>query len=88
MSSTVPDSPAGLTSDEARRRLEANGTNVVQDVVQNPIRRALKKLWAPVPWMLEAAGVLQLALGEYVEASVIAVLLLFNTGLGFCAGSA
>jgi len=83
MSSTVPDSPAGLTSDEARRRLEANGTNVVQDVVQNPIRRALKKLWAPVPWMLEAAVVLQLALGEYVEASVIAVLLLFNTGLGF-----
>ena len=49
MSSTAPDSPTGLTSDEARRRLAANGTNVVQDVVQNPIHRALKKLWAPVP---------------------------------------
>jgi H+-transporting ATPase len=83
MSSTAPDSPTGLTSDEARRRLAANGTNVVQDVVQNPIHRALKKLWAPVPWMLEAAVLLQLALGEYVEASVIAVLLLFNTALGF-----
>jgi H+-transporting ATPase len=83
MSSTAPDSSTGLTIDEARRRLAANGTNVVQDVVQNPIHRALKKLWAPVPWMLEAAVLLQLALGEYVEASVIAVLLLFNTGLGF-----
>jgi H+-transporting ATPase len=83
MSSTAPDSSTGLTTDEARRRLAANGTNVVQDVVQNPIHRALKKLWAPVPWMLEAAVLLQLALGEYVEASVIAVLLLFNTALGF-----
>jgi H+-transporting ATPase len=83
MSSTAPDSSTGLTSDEARRRLEANGTNAVKDVVQKPIHRALKKLWEPVPWMLEAAVLLQLVLGEYVEASVIAVLLLFNTGLGF-----
>jgi H+-transporting ATPase len=33
--------------------------------------------------MLEAAFVLQLGLGEYVEASVIAALLLFNATLGF-----
>src|ERR1022692_1539719 len=83
MSSTAPDSPTGLTSDAARRRLAAYGENTVEDVVQNPIHRALKKLWAPVPWMLETAVVMQLALGEYVEASVIAVLLVFNTGLGF-----
>jgi H+-transporting ATPase len=72
-----------LTSDEARRRLAADGTNAVQDVVQDPINRALKKLWAPIPWMLEAAILLQLALGEYVEASAIAFLLVFNGGLGF-----
>jgi H+-transporting ATPase len=72
-----------MTSDEARRRLATSGTNAVQDVVQHPINRALKKLWAPVPWMLEAAVLLQLALGEYVEASAIAFLLLFNAGLGF-----
>lgn len=55
MSSAPPDSATGLTSDEARRRLAAHGTNEVQDVVQHPINRALRKLWAPVPWMLEAA---------------------------------
>jgi H+-transporting ATPase len=33
--------------------------------------------------MLEAAVVLQLALGEYVEASAIALLLVFNAGLAF-----
>jgi H+-transporting ATPase len=83
MSTTASDPATGLTSDEARRRLAANGRNAVQDVVQHPINRALKKLWAPVPWMLEAAILLQVALGEYVEASAIAVLLVFNAGLGF-----
>ena len=71
MSRAAPDAATGLTSDEARRRLAAQGTNAVQDVVENPINRAFKKLWAPVPWMLEAAILLQLALGECVEASVI-----------------
>jgi H+-transporting ATPase len=72
-----------LTSDEARRRLAATGTNAIQDVAQNPIYRALRKLWAPVPWMLEAAILLQLALGEYFEAAAVAVLLVFNVALGF-----
>jgi H+-transporting ATPase len=83
MNSAAPDSATGLTSDEARRRLAADGANAVQDVVEHPIKRALKKLWAPVPWMLEAAVLLQLALGEYVEASTIGFLLVLNAALGF-----
>src|ERR1039458_1363709 len=82
-SRTDSDPTTGLTSDEARRRLAADGLNAVPDIVQHPISRALKKLWAPVPWMLEAAILLQLALGEYVEAAGIAVLVVFNAGLGF-----
>jgi H+-transporting ATPase len=46
-------------------------------------RMALTKFWAPVPWMLEAAVILQAVLHEYVEASVIAGLLVFNAALGF-----
>jgi H+-transporting ATPase len=83
MSSAPSDSATGLTSDEARRRLATYGTNPIQDVVQHTISRASGKLWAPVPWMLEAAVLLQLALGEYVEASAVAFLLVFNAGLGF-----
>jgi H+-transporting ATPase len=83
MSTPPPDSASGLTSEEASRRLAANGQNAIQDVAQHPINRALGKLWAPVPWMLEAAVLLQLALGEYVEASAIAFLLVFNAGLAF-----
>ena len=75
--------PTGLTSDEARRRLEKFGPNAVPDTSARPLRRALTKFWAPVPWMLEAAIVLEVALGKYVEAAVIAVLLVFNAALGF-----
>ena len=53
------------------------------DTSVHPLRQALTKFWAPVPWMLEAAIVLELALGKYVEAGIIAALLAFNAALGF-----
>ena len=82
---TLPakESPAGLTSEEARRRLEKSGPNSMPDTSSHPARRAVEKLWAPIPWMLEAAIILELALGKDVEAGIIAVLLLFNAALGF-----
>jgi H+-transporting ATPase len=79
----VDASPDGLSSDEARARLEKSGPNEMPDTAMRPWRMALAKLWAPVPWMLEAAIVLQLVLQEYVEAAVIAGLLVFNAALGF-----
>ena len=74
--------PDGLTSDEARRRLEKFGPNAMPDTALHPLRMAIEKFWAPVPWMLEAAVVLELVLGKYVEAAIIAVLLVFNAALG------
>jgi H+-transporting ATPase len=53
------------------------------DTAIQPWRMALAKFWAPVPWMLEAAIILQIVLHEYVEAAVIAGLLVFNAALGF-----
>jgi H+-transporting ATPase len=73
----------GLTSVDARHRLATLGSNAIADVAQHPVRRALGKLWAPVPWMLEAAILLQLFLGDYVEAGVVAVLLIANAAIGF-----
>lgn len=71
--------PPGLTSAEAARRLAADGPNAA---AENPPpslpRRLAGHLWAPVPWMLEAAILLQLLLGAYAEAAVIAGLLLLN----------
>jgi H+-transporting ATPase len=73
----------GLTSDEARSRLAKVGPNAVPDTAVRPLRRALTKFWAPVPWMLEAAIVLEVALGKHIEAAIIALLLAFNAALGF-----
>jgi H+-transporting ATPase len=72
----------GLTSNEAHLRLEKFGVNAMPDITLHPLRMALEKFWAPVPWMLEAAIVLELALGKYVEAGIIAGLLVFNAALG------
>ena len=77
-SSMPAGNAAGLTSSEARERLQRFGANGMPDTTEHPWRRALEKFWAPVPWMLEAAIVLELALGKYVEAAVIAGLLAFN----------
>jgi H+-transporting ATPase len=53
------------------------------DTALHPLGRALAKFWTPIPWMLEAAVILELVLGKYVEAGIIVMLLLFNAALGF-----
>ncbi|MGA2633306.1 MAG: HAD-IC family P-type ATPase [Terracidiphilus sp.] len=73
----------GLTSDEARARLEKDGPNSMPDISAHPLRNALAKFWAPVPWLLEASIVLELALHKYYEALVIAALLVFNAALAY-----
>jgi len=87
-----PDKPAadatdgsatGLTNDEAAARLKKFGPNAMPDATEHPLRSALSKFWTPVPWMLEAAIVLEAVLGKYLEAAVIAALLVFNAVLGF-----
>ena len=78
----MTDVAGGLTSAEAARRLAEGGANTMADVKQHPAQRALQKLWAPLPWMLEAAILLQLGLGDYVQAGVVAGLLLFNAVVG------
>ncbi len=73
----------GLSSEEARRRLAKDGPNAMPDTSAHPLRDALAKFWAPVPWLLEAAIVLQIVLHKYAEAAVIAGLLVFNAALSY-----
>jgi H+-transporting ATPase len=73
----------GLTSDEARTRLEKDVPNAMPDTSAHPLRNALAKFWAPVPWLLEASTVLELVLHKYYEAAVIAALLIFNAALAY-----
>ena len=73
----------GLTSDEARIRLEKDGPNAMPDTSAHPLRNALAKFWAPVPWLLEVSIVLEIVLHKDYEAAVIAALLVFNAALAY-----
>jgi H+-transporting ATPase len=73
----------GLTSEAASSRLQKDGPNAMPDISAHPLRNALAKFWAPVPWLLEASIVLELVLHKYFEAAVIAGLLVFNAALAY-----
>jgi H+-transporting ATPase len=73
----------GITSDEGHSRLQKDGPNAMPDLSAHPLRNALAKFWAPVPWLLEASIVLEVVLHKYFEASIIAGLLVFNAALAY-----
>jgi H+-transporting ATPase len=73
----------GLTSDQADAALLKVGPNSMPDTAAHPLRRAIEKLWAPVPWMLEAAVVLETVLHKFAEAGIILGLLLSNAILAY-----
>jgi H+-transporting ATPase len=77
----VKADPTGLTSDEASAQLKKDGPHAMPDTSAHPLRDMLLKFWAPVPWLLEFAIVLQIVLHKYLEAAVIAGLLIFNAAL-------
>ena len=81
---TSPASPSpGLTAAEVATRLSQFGPNTVREERPHPVRQFLERFWAPIPWLLEATIIIQLFLGERVEAGVIAGLLVLNAVLGF-----
>jgi len=73
----------GLTSAEAARRLATDGPNALPEVRPNRLMSLVGKFWAPIPWLLELAVVLEVVLGDYVQSLVFAILLIFNAVLAF-----
>jgi H+-transporting ATPase len=69
---------AGLSSQDAARRLAEFGPNAVVEERVHPLERLARHFWAPVPWMLEATIVLQIAIGQRLTALMIALLLVLN----------
>jgi len=81
---TTPVSEAlGLTAAEAALRLRQCGPNRVPEPKRHPALALLGKLSGPVPWMLEASLVLEAVLHKWIEAGIIAVLLILNAVLAF-----
>lgn len=76
------DTEDGLTEAQARTRLTQFGYNEIPEESAGLLRGILKRFWGPIPWMLEAALVLEAALGKTVEPAMIAGLLLFGAVVG------
>jgi H+-transporting ATPase len=74
---------AGLTTEEFRRRLAEVGPNAVSEAAPPRWRIYLVKFWSPIAWLLEIAMLVEIGLGKYIEAAVVAGLLFFNATLGF-----
>jgi len=80
MSSTTQ---TGLTSAEAKCRLEQYGENAIREERVSPLRRLAGYFWGPIPWMIEAAAVVSGAAQRWEDFAIIASLLLINAGVGF-----
>jgi len=81
-SANEPSPSGGLSGAEAHKRLQKFGPNAMPDSSEHALNMAIEKFWAPIPWMLEAAIILEVVLGKYFEGAVIAGLLIFNAALG------
>jgi H+-transporting ATPase len=82
MAKNGPAELAGLSSLEVESRRTEFGPNTVAEEDVHPIKRLAMHFWAPVPWMLEATIVLQIAIGQELTALMVALLLLLNVALG------
>jgi H+-transporting ATPase len=71
----------GLATAMALARLKEFGPNAVVEEQTQPLKAFIKRFWAPIPWLLEATIIIQLFLGEKVEAAVIGGLLVLNATL-------
>lgn len=73
----------GLTTETARRLMVEYGPNAVPVPRDSWMKRLAGKLWAPVPWMLEATIVLEVVTGKWLDAVLVAFVLLLNAVIGF-----
>ena len=78
--STGPD---GLSSEEAGRRQEKYGPNLIEEKKENPLLKFLSYFWGPIPWMIEAAALLSAAVRHWADLFIIIFLLVFNAVVGF-----
>ena len=79
----IPDAKTGLSALQAKERLAQYGPNAVPEERPRPVLLFLHKFWSPVPWMLEATLILELAIGKYTQTIIITFLLVLNAVLSF-----
>lgn len=72
----------GLSDDEIQARRKEFGYNEVPVKQVGPLMGTLKRMWGPIPWLLEAAMIFELILGKGFQAAVVFLLLVFSALTG------
>jgi len=73
----------GLSTAEARSRLEKYGPNALVEKEVSDLEKFLRFFWGPIAWMIEAAAFLSLLMGHWADLTIILVLLFYNAISGF-----
>ena len=73
----------GLSSEKAERKRQQYGSNEIPEKKVSSIRKFLGYFWGPIPWMIEAAAALSVAIQHWEDFAIIFTLLLVNAVVGF-----
>ncbi len=73
----------GLSTKEAQSRLETYGRNEFIQKEESTFERILRRLWGPIPWMIEIAAILSIAVAKWEDFIIIMVLLVTNVMIDF-----
>lgn len=73
----------GLSEAEAAARLVTNGKNIIEATSVSWQYILIRQFASPFIYLLLGAGSLALALGEFIDATLIVIFLLVNAALGF-----
>ncbi|MDB9419613.1 plasma-membrane proton-efflux P-type ATPase [Microcystis aeruginosa CS-563/04] len=76
-------SPDGLTTSEAKNRLDSDGYNEIAEKKVSPLIKFLSYFWNPFSWMIEAAVIFSAIVGDWVDFVIIAILLVANGLIGY-----
>ena len=74
---------SGLGSGEVKALRGQFGYNEIQEREESLFRRIARRLWGPIPWMIEIAAILSAVVQKWEDMSIILVLLCFNVFIDF-----
>ena len=76
-------SEKGISETDAAARVKEFGFNEVEQKKKSTVLAFLSWFWGPIPWFLEIAVAVTLLIGDLLDATILAAILLSNVIIGF-----